>query len=102
MSIRIWYGGKFQEAKGGISYIGGFHRIMEVDPDELSMDYFMSLANRCNGDRGIQGLFYLLLGYTLKDGLRNIDGKNVVIELHNAIIQMRTVNVYVLHKNIQL
>ena len=45
----------------------------------------MSLANKYNGDRGIQGLFYLLLGYTLKDGLRKIDGKNVV-ELHNAII----------------
>ena len=57
----------------------------------------MSLANKYNGDRGIQGLFYLLLGYTLKDGLRKIDGKNVV-ELHNAIIQMRTVNVYMVHK----
>ena len=39
----------------------------------------------------------MLPGYTLKDGLRKIDGKNIV-ELHNAIIQMRTVNVYVLHK----
>lgn len=71
---------------------------MEVDPDDLSMDYLMSLANKCNGDRGIQGLFYLLSGYTLKDGLRKIDGENVVVELHNAVIQMRTVNVYVLHR----
>ena len=71
---------------------------MEVDPDDLSIDYLMSLANKCNGDRGIQGPFYLLPGYTLKDGLRKIDGENVVVELHNAVIQMRIVNVYVLHK----
>ena len=30
---------------------------MEVDPDDLSMDYLMSLAYKCNGDRGIQGPF---------------------------------------------
>ena len=57
VSIRIWYQGKFKEAKGSISYVGGFGRIMEVDPYDLSMDYLMSLANKCNGDRGIQGLF---------------------------------------------
>ena len=44
--IRIWYRGKFKEAKGSISYVGGFVRIMEVDPDDLSMDYLMSLANK--------------------------------------------------------
>ena len=59
MSIKIWYGCKFKEAKGGISYVGGFGRIMEVDPYDLSMDYLMSLANKCNGDRGIQELFLL-------------------------------------------
>ncbi|XP_057522665.1 uncharacterized protein LOC130802669 [Amaranthus tricolor] len=71
---------------------------MKVDPDDLSMDYLMSLANKCNGNRDIQGLFYLLPGYTLKDGLRKINKENVVIELHNAVIQMRTMNVYMLYK----
>ena len=88
LSIKIWYGGKFKKTKGGISYVGGFGRIMEVDPDDLSMNYWMSLANKCNGDRGIQGLFYLLPSYILKDGLKKIDGENVVVELHNAVIQM--------------
>ena len=46
VSIRIWYGGKFKEAKASINYVGGFGRIMEVDPDDLSMDYLMSLANK--------------------------------------------------------
>ena len=53
VSIKIWYGGKFKEAKDSISYVGGFGRIMEVDPDDFFMDYLMSLANKCNGDRGI-------------------------------------------------
>ena len=57
VSIIIWYEGEFKEAKGGISYVGGFGRIMEVNPDDLFMDYLMSLANKCNGDRRIQGLF---------------------------------------------
>ena len=39
VSIRISYGGKFKEVKGGISYVRVFGRIMEVDPDDLSMDY---------------------------------------------------------------
>ena len=30
---------------------------MKVDPNDLSIDYLMSLANKCNGDRGIQGVF---------------------------------------------
>ena len=98
VSIRIWHGGKFKEAKSGINYVGGFGRIMKVDSDDLSMDYLMSLASKCNGDRWIQGLFYLLLGYTLKDDLRKINGENVVVKLHNAMIQMRTMNVYMLHK----
>ena len=54
VSIKIWYRGKFKEAKDSISYIGGFGRIMEVDPDDLSMNYLMSLANKCDGDRGIK------------------------------------------------
>ena len=58
---------------------------MKVDPDDLSMDYLMSLTTKCNGDRGIKRFFYLLSGYTLNDGLRKIVGKSVV-ELHNAII----------------
>ena len=74
----VW--GKFKEAEGSISYVEGFGRIMEMDPDDLSMDYLMSLANKCNGDRGIQDLFYLLPGYTLKDDLMKIDGENVVVE----------------------
>ena len=57
VSIRIWYRGKFKEAKSCISYVGGFGRIMEVDPNDLSMNYLISLANKCNGDRGIQGFF---------------------------------------------
>ena len=57
VSIRVWYGGKFKEAKGSISYVGGFGKIREVDPDDLSKDYLMNLINKCNGDRGIQGLF---------------------------------------------
>ena len=31
VSIGIWYEGKFKEAKGCISYVGGFGTIMEVD-----------------------------------------------------------------------
>ena len=31
VSIRIWYEGKFKEAKGCTSYVGDFGRIMEVD-----------------------------------------------------------------------
>ncbi|CAO2833074.1 unnamed protein product [Amaranthus hypochondriacus] len=98
VSIEIWYGGKFKEARGSISYVGGFGKVMEVDPNALSMDYLMTLADKCDGDRGIEGLLYLLPGSTLKDGLRKIDGENVVRELHGALMQLRTVNVYVLHK----
>ena len=57
VSIRIWYGDKFQEAKGYISYVGGFGRIIKVDPNDFSVDYLMSLANKCNGDKGIQWFF---------------------------------------------
>ena len=39
----------------------------------------MNLANKCNGYRGIQGHFYLLPDYALKDGIRKIDGENVVV-----------------------
>ena len=53
--LEFWYGGKFKEVKGSISYVGGFCRIVEVDPDDWSMDHLLSLANKCNEDRGIQG-----------------------------------------------
>ena len=47
-----------------------------------------------------KGFFYMLLGYTLKDDLRKIDGENVVVELHNALIQMRTLNVHIVEYNV--
>lgn len=42
------------------------------------MDYLMNSTIWCNGYRGIEGLFYLLQGFSLKDGLRKIDGENDV------------------------
>ena len=59
VSTRICYGGKFQESKGGIMYVGGFGRIFPIDPNCLSMEYLMNLTIKWNGDRGIESIYYL-------------------------------------------
>ena len=57
----------------------------------------MNMTIRCNGYRGIEGCFYLLLGFSLKDGLRKIIGENDVVYLHNVVVQNRVLDMYVLH-----
>ena len=96
MSIGIWYEGIFSESKGSIMYVGDFGRIFSVDPNCLSMEYLMNLDVKFNGDRGIDGIYYLLPGCSVKEGLRKIDGDNDVVYLQ--AIQNKAINVYVLHK----
>ena len=79
-------------------HIEGFDRIFAIDTDHLSMEYLMNLVVRSNGDKEIEGIFYLLPDFSLKDGLGKMDGENEVINLYDTVIQNRVVNVYVFHK----
>ena len=62
----------------------------------LSIEHLMNLAVKSNGDRGVDGIYYMLPGCRLKKGLRKIDGDNDVVDLQ--AIQNRAINVYVLRK----
>ena len=46
----------------------------------------MNLATKCNGDREIDELFYLLLAFSLKDRLRKKVGENYVVHLHGVVV----------------
>ena len=96
VSIKVLYRSKLTKSKGSSMYIGGFSKTFSGS-DYLSMDYLMYLANKCNRDKEIDGLFYLLLAFSLKDGLRKKVGENDVVHLH-VVVKNRVVNVYVLHR----
>ena len=62
-------------------YVGGFDRIFLIDLNCLSMKYLMNLAVKCNGNRGIDGIYFLLSYCSLKEGLTKIDGDTDVVDL---------------------
>uniref|UniRef100_A0A803LCE1 PB1-like domain-containing protein n=1 Tax=Chenopodium quinoa TaxID=63459 RepID=A0A803LCE1_CHEQI len=66
---------------GELVYSGGEGRIFSVDPDELCYFDFIGMAKSCGQYKGIDGLFYLVPGMYLVDGIRKIGGDAEVIEM---------------------
>ncbi|KAL2934028.1 Halomucin [Bienertia sinuspersici] len=102
VTVRFWHGGKFKHvATGELIYIGGQGKTYEVDPDEFSYFDFIDLAKKCANYGVIEGLYYLLPGQGLLEGLRKVVDDGVVPEMVDLAVKYRTIEMYVLHEKLE-
>lgn len=97
VTIRFWHGGEFKHQHNGeLVYVGGKGRNFKVDTDLLCYWELLEYANKC-GYIAVAGIYYLVPGMSLEDGLRKIDGDEEVLELIKIANTHKRADVYFLH-----
>ncbi|XP_056690438.1 uncharacterized protein [Spinacia oleracea] len=97
-TLKIWHGGVFKKvANGETIYEGGRGRTFPVDVDELCWWDLEVLAKKCGGYENIDGLFYLIPGLSLANGLRKVYEDVEVLKMAELVLKYRCVELYVYH-----
>lgn len=97
VTVKIWHGGRFKNVSNGdLVYEGGVGRTFAVDPDEICYFYLIELGKKC-GDYEIEGVFYLIPGLNLTNGLRKVNGDNECRDMIDLALKFRCVDVYIYH-----
>uniref|UniRef100_A0A803KXD8 PB1-like domain-containing protein n=1 Tax=Chenopodium quinoa TaxID=63459 RepID=A0A803KXD8_CHEQI len=100
VTLRFWHGGTFKTIRNGeLVYMGGEGKSFDVDPDELCYFDLIEMAKKCGQYNAIDGLFYLVPGMYLVDGIRRIGGDAEVIEMGQLLFHNRSLELYVKHTN---
>uniref|UniRef100_A0A803LLK9 PB1-like domain-containing protein n=1 Tax=Chenopodium quinoa TaxID=63459 RepID=A0A803LLK9_CHEQI len=97
VTIRFWHGGEFKHQHNGeLVYVGGKGRNFKADTNLLCYWELLEYANKC-GYIAVAGIYYLVPGMSLEDGLRKIDGDEEVLELIKIANTHKRADVYFLH-----
>lgn len=97
VTLKFWHGGSFKnEGNGELVYMGGQGRTFQVAPDELCYWELILFAKKC-GYSEISGIYYLVPGMSLANGLRKIVGDPEVFDMGEIVMKCRCIDVYVLH-----
>lgn len=96
-TLKFWHSGVFKKVSNGETvYEGGRGRTFNVDIDELCWWDLEDLAKKC-GHESIEGLYYLIPGQSLANGLRKVYKDEEVLKLAELVLKYRCVELYVFH-----
>ncbi|XP_056690232.1 uncharacterized protein [Spinacia oleracea] len=96
-TVKFWHSGVFKKVSNGETvYEGGRGRTFNVDIDELCWWDLEDLAKKC-GHESIEGLYYLIPGQSLANGLRKVYKDEEVLKLAELVLKYRCVELYVFH-----
>lgn len=99
VTLRYWHGGRFQhmDSTGELIYVGGQGKTFQTLADELCYWEILEQAKKTGNYSTIQGVFYLIPGLGLLEGLRKVEDDTGVFEMGELAVKYRTVELYVLH-----
>ncbi|KAL2939828.1 Transposase for insertion sequence element IS1081 [Bienertia sinuspersici] len=101
VTIRFWHGGGFTTVgNNDMVYKGGVGRNFFVDPDELCYWDVVEFGRKCGHDN-VLGMYYLVPGMSLENGLRKIIGDEEVLQMGEIAVKYRAVEVYLLHSEVE-
>ncbi|KAL2938836.1 Filamin A-interacting protein 1-like, partial [Bienertia sinuspersici] len=101
VTIRFWHGGGFKTVgNNDMVYKGGVGRNFVVDPDELCYWDLVEFGRKCGHDN-VQGMYYLVPGMSLENGLRKIIGDEEVLQMGEIAVKYRAVEAYLLHSEVE-
>ncbi|KAL2923150.1 Ribosome maturation factor RimP, partial [Bienertia sinuspersici] len=101
VTIRFCHGGGFKTVgNNDMVYKGGVGRNFVVDPDELCYWDSVEFGRKCGHDN-VKGMYYLVPGMSLENGLRKIIGDEEVLQMGEIAVKYRAVEVYLLHSEVE-
>ncbi|KAL2895945.1 Mediator of RNA polymerase II transcription subunit 13 [Bienertia sinuspersici] len=73
ITLTFWHGGRFKvDNKNKLCYVGGEGKTFKVDLDELCGFDLRQQAKSCGGYGDIEGLYYLVPGMCMNEGLKMV------------------------------
>ncbi|KAL2940963.1 Na(+)-translocating NADH-quinone reductase subunit F [Bienertia sinuspersici] len=96
--LKVWHGGKFKTDKNNnLSYVGGEGKTFEVDPDQLCGFFITDLAKRCGEYADVEGVYYLMPGMSLLEGLVKVFDDDEVRKMVEVGTKNRSIELFVQH-----
>ncbi|KAL2894437.1 S-adenosylmethionine carrier 1 chloroplastic/mitochondrial [Bienertia sinuspersici] len=86
------------DRKGGIVYVGGEAKTLDVQVDELCYWDVINLAKALGPYDSVNGLFYLTPGMGMQGGLRKVDDDCAVRAMAESLVKYRTIDLFVQHQ----
>ncbi|KAL2925350.1 Leucine--tRNA ligase [Bienertia sinuspersici] len=94
VTLRFWHGGHFVDASTReLVYLSGRGRTFKFDPDELCYFDIMKNAKTCGDYASVAGLFYLIPGLGLREGLRKVVDDSSVSEMGQLAMKYTTIDI---------
>ncbi|KAL2928013.1 Leucine--tRNA ligase [Bienertia sinuspersici] len=94
VTLRFWHGGHFVDASTReLVYLSGRGRTFKFDPDELCYFDIMKNAKTCGDYASVAGLFYLIPGLGLREGLRKVVDDSSVREMGQLAMKYTTIDI---------
>uniref|UniRef100_A0A803MV18 PB1-like domain-containing protein n=1 Tax=Chenopodium quinoa TaxID=63459 RepID=A0A803MV18_CHEQI len=99
--LKFRHSGWFKHlSNGDLVYEGGRGKSKQIDPDFLSFFDIIELAKECCGESNdVAGLYYLLPGLSMTNGLRKVHDDVDVMEVARLGVKYRCVELYVKHRD---
>uniref|UniRef100_A0A803MIV1 PB1-like domain-containing protein n=1 Tax=Chenopodium quinoa TaxID=63459 RepID=A0A803MIV1_CHEQI len=73
VTLEFWHGGQFRiVANGHLVYEGGKGSTREISPDEICYWDLILLAREVSNGKTVEGVYYLILGLSMENGLRKV------------------------------
>ncbi|KAL2928284.1 Cytokine receptor-like factor 1 [Bienertia sinuspersici] len=96
--LKVWHGGKFKTNKNNnLSYVGGEGKTFEVDPDQLCGFFITDLAKSCGEYADVEGVYYLMPGMSLLEGLVKVFDDDEVRKMVEVGMRNRSIELFVQH-----
>ncbi|KAL2935024.1 50S ribosomal protein L19 [Bienertia sinuspersici] len=96
--LKFWHGGKFKTDKNNnLSYVGGEGKTFEVDPDQLCGFFITDLAKSCGQYADVEGVYYLMPGMSLLEGLVKVFDDDEVRKMLEVGMNNRSIELFVQH-----
>ncbi|KAL2925707.1 AT-hook motif nuclear-localized protein 27 [Bienertia sinuspersici] len=100
VTLKFWHGGVLKKDNHGhMRYEGGMGKSCSADPDELCWWDLRDLACSCGPyeKEMIEGLYYLIPGLSLDEGLRKVYDDDEVRKMGELVVETRCIQLYVIH-----
>ncbi|KAL2906837.1 Protein FAR1-RELATED SEQUENCE 5, partial [Bienertia sinuspersici] len=98
ITLKFWHGGWFKvDNKNKLCYVGGEGKTFKVDPDELCGFDLRQQAKSCGGYGDIEGLYYLVPGMCMNEGLKKVFTDDEVRRMGELTVNTRCIELYVQH-----
>ncbi|KAL2939941.1 Prohead core protein protease [Bienertia sinuspersici] len=100
VTLKFWHGGVLKKDNHGhMRYEGGMGKSCSADPDELCWWDLRDLACSCGPyeKEMIEGLYYLIPGLSLDEGLRKVYNDDEVRKMGELVVETRCIQLYVIH-----